>query len=145
MRDCSGKIKNEKKDQIVWWHVTFTKDITDGVNPMVKYICKYVDRKISTVYTEKITKGITVRFKNNKLIVWWHGIFTNRMIDGVANKIIMLVMSLLVFNLWPDNRLSSHPSSFVLFFMYFFSCNKQSPPQSQHNSTSYIKFSHHNT
>jgi hypothetical protein len=34
---------------------------------MVKYICKYTNEKIFLIYTERITKGITIGFKKDKL------------------------------------------------------------------------------
>ena len=34
---------------------------------MVKYIRKYADRKISSVYTKGIMEGIIVKFKKSKL------------------------------------------------------------------------------
>ena len=48
-------------------------------------------------------------------IVWWLGIFTDRIIDKVIDKIITSIMSLVIFNLWPDNQLSSS--------LFFFSPN----------------------
>ena len=42
-------------------------------------------------------------------IVWWLGIFTDRIIDKVIDKIITSIMSLVIFNLWPGNQLSSPP------------------------------------
>ena len=52
-----------KKSQIVWWRVSFTDDFTNRINPTVKFICEYVDKILSSVYTDDSIRGITVRFK----------------------------------------------------------------------------------
>jgi len=36
------------------------------INPMVKYIHKYADKKVLSVYIEGIMKGITMEFKKIK-------------------------------------------------------------------------------
>jgi hypothetical protein len=36
------------------------------INPMVKYIHKYADKKILSIYIEGIMKGITMEFKKIK-------------------------------------------------------------------------------
>jgi hypothetical protein len=56
-----------KKTQTVWWRVTFTNDITDEINPTVKYISKFADEKLFLVYTEGIKEGNIVRYKKGKL------------------------------------------------------------------------------
>jgi hypothetical protein len=44
------------------WRVTHTDDVTNRINSTVKYIRKYNDDKIPSVYTEKIT----LRFQKGK-------------------------------------------------------------------------------
>jgi hypothetical protein len=57
------KKKRIKKNQIVWWRVSFTDDFTNRINPTVKFICEYADEILSSVYTDDNIRGITVRFK----------------------------------------------------------------------------------
>ena len=66
------------------------------------------------------------------------------MINEVTDGIILLVMSSVIFNLWPDDRPSSPPSLFFLL-PYVFFLQQTTTPYSQHNSTSHNKFGHHNT
>ena len=61
-----------KKNQTVWWHVSFTNDVTDGINPTVKLIREYGNGKLFSVYTGDITKGIIVRFKKENRMVTLH-------------------------------------------------------------------------
>jgi len=133
-QNCSGKIRN-KKSQIVWWCVTFTDGVTDKINPTVKHILKYADEKNLLVYTNDITNGITVGLKKRQ-IIRWRDIFTDRMTSKIIDKIILLVIPLVIFNLWPDKRLSSPPPSFLLLYCAYFSATKNHPfPQ---NSTQFI-------
>jgi hypothetical protein len=55
-----------RKSQISRWCITFTDGITDRINSTVKYICKYANRNIHSVYTERIIEGIIMGFKNGK-------------------------------------------------------------------------------
>jgi len=32
-----------KKSQTVWWRVSFTDNVTDEINPMVKFVLEYTD------------------------------------------------------------------------------------------------------
>jgi hypothetical protein len=58
---------------------------------MVKYILKYANKKNFLVYTDEITYG------KKREIIWWCGIFTDRMTDGI----ILSVIPSMIFNLWP--------------------------------------------
>jgi hypothetical protein len=85
---------------------------TDGIGPSVKLWNLAV---------------IMVGFKKRQ-IVRWHNIFTNRMTDGVTNRIILSVISSVIFNLWSDDQPSFSPPSFLLLPCAFCFCNKQPPP-----------------
>jgi len=65
-KNCNGKIRNEEKNKTVKWHVTFTNDITDRINSMVKHVHKYAEEKTSSIYAKGIMEGITVGFKKDK-------------------------------------------------------------------------------
>jgi hypothetical protein len=60
-------------------------------------------------------------------MIRWRNIFTNRMIDGVTEGIILLIMLLVIFNLWPNNWPFSPFPHFSLFFMHFFSITNSHP------------------
>jgi hypothetical protein len=104
------------------------------------------DRKIPSVYTEGMTTKL--QWDSKRQIVRWRDIFTNRMIDGFTNSIILSVIPSMIFNLWPGDW-PSYPHLPLLHFSFFlthFFCNKQSPlAHSQHNSTSHNKSNHQNT
>jgi hypothetical protein len=57
----------KKKNQTLWWRVTFIDDITNRINLTVKYIHKYADGKHFSIYTKGIINGITMGFKKDKL------------------------------------------------------------------------------
>jgi hypothetical protein len=55
--------------------------------------------------------------------------FTDRMIDGMLDRIISVVNPSVIFNLWPGDRLSSPLLPFLLLFYAFFSAtNNRHPP-----------------
>jgi len=90
----------------------------------VKYVCKYTDEIFSLVYYKGYYSGI-----KKKHIVRWCDICTNRMIDGVTVRIILSVTLSVIFNLWPDDRSSSPPPSFLLFsYAFFFTTNSHPLP-----------------
>jgi hypothetical protein len=58
---------------------------------------------------------------SKRQIVWWHGIFIDRMTDGVIDGIILLIILSVIFKLWHENRLSSPPPPFlILLYVFFF-------------------------
>jgi hypothetical protein len=65
-------IQKKKKIQTVQWHVSFTDEVTNEINPTVKFIREYVDGKLMSVYINNIMKGITVRLKKENRTVTWH-------------------------------------------------------------------------
>lgn len=60
-----------KKGRKVRWCVIFTDGLTDGKNPMVKFISKYTDKNNPSVYTDRITNDITIGFKKANHTVTW--------------------------------------------------------------------------
>lgn len=68
LRNYNGKIMN-KKVRKVRRRVTFSNSFIDKINPMVKFFCKYTDENNPSVYTNRITDDITVRFKKKNRTV----------------------------------------------------------------------------
>jgi len=62
----------KKKGQTLWWRVTFIDDITDNINPTVKYIHKYANGKNFSIYSEGIINGIIMRLKKTNCTVTWY-------------------------------------------------------------------------
>jgi hypothetical protein len=64
-----------------------------------------------------------------KQIIQWCGIFIDRITDEVIDRIILSVMSLIIFNLWPDDRSLSPPLPFLLLsYAFFFATNNHPSP-----------------
>jgi len=63
-----------------------------------------------------------------KQIIQWCGIFIDRITDEVTDRIILSVMPLIIFNLWPDDRPLSPPLPFLLLSYAFFSQQTTTPP-----------------
>ena len=68
----SGRRNKKNKIQTIQWHVRFTDEVTNEINPMVKFIREYVDGKLLSVYINNIMKGITVILKKANRTVTWH-------------------------------------------------------------------------
>jgi hypothetical protein len=117
-----------KKNQTVWWSVAFTNDITDGINPTIKYISKYADKKLFLVYTEGIKEGIIVRYKKANCTVKWYFYRQSYWWNN------FLVMPSVKFNLWPGDQPSSPPLSFLLLHYVFFSVTNIYPLPSNLNT-----------
>jgi len=84
------------------------------------YLSENTDRKISSVYTEGMARDYTVGSKRQ--IVWWHDIFIDKMTDGVTDRIILSVISSVIFKLWHENWLPPPPPPFlILLYVFFFS------------------------
>ena len=115
-RGNRSRKKRNKKRQTIRWRVSCTYDVTDKIISMVKFIHEYLNEKLSSIYTNDITEVITK--DSRRKIIRWHDISTNR----VTIRIIMSV----IFNLWPDARLSSPLPHFYFFLVHFF-YNKQPP------------------
>jgi hypothetical protein len=79
--------RRNKKNQTVRWHVSFYRCCTDR---------------------------ITVGFKQIYQIVYWCVTYTDRIADGLTNKIILSVNPLVIFNKWPSPRSSSPPPLFLI-------------------------------
>jgi hypothetical protein len=105
-----------KKIQKVWWHVTFTDDITNKINWMEKFP-RYISWELWRV----------LQWDSKREIILWCDIFTDRITNGVIDGIILSIISLMIFNLWPDNRLSSPLPPFILLPYVFFSATKSHP------------------
>jgi len=110
----SRKRKN-KKSQTVRWRVSFTNNVIDRINPTIKFVCEYAIRKLSSVYTDDIIEGITMRFKKtNRMVIWYfywqncrqsYYIGLNKIILNIIIPFIMYLydrFSLQVYCAWLD-------------------------------------------
>ena len=64
--------RRNKKRQTIQWHVSFTDDDTDGINPTVKFVRVNTDEIFLLLYTGDIMKGIKMRFNKANHMVTWH-------------------------------------------------------------------------
>jgi hypothetical protein len=128
-----------KKVRKVWWHVHFINGFTDRINPIVKFIHKYIDG---------ITDDITVGFKKKNRMVTWYFLTTKWSMEWLMKVLVNLSV---IFNLWLGDRPSSPlPHSYLAHYAFFFlqqtlETTTPFPHQSQHNLTSHNKYGHHNT
>jgi F0F1-type ATP synthase membrane subunit a len=60
--------------------------------------------------------------------VQWRDIFTDKITDGVTNRIISPVMPSLILNLWPVDWFSFLSPSFLLPYAFFPVTNSRHPP-----------------
>jgi hypothetical protein len=99
---------------------------------MVKFVHKYTDRNIPSVYTNKITNNITMEFKKGKS----YGdvtLFTERMTKGMSDWMILLVNPSIIFNLWP-----SLPPFLLLPYAFFYANSHPLLISTQFNFTQQI-------
>jgi hypothetical protein len=108
------------KKKTVKWYVTFTNDITNKINSTVKHVHKYAKEKTSSIYAKGIIYGGYYSEIQKRQIIWWHDICTN--------KIILSVISSIIFNLWLDNRPSYPPSMYHSLLSIFFFIKQPPPP-----------------
>jgi hypothetical protein len=125
-------------------------------------MCKFLQTMLPTTFDQWYNSSMNIPTENyhryilttlrtilqwdEKKIIWWSDIYTDRITDVVIIEIILSVNPSRIFNLWPNAQPSSPP---LLLLCKTFLCNKitipQSQSQSQHNSTSHKFSSHHNT